>query len=195
MIRYSPSAIWASGLTFEELQLGLRGLDIGSDPAVAHGALCGCLCVAPVTVEEWLELLGESSRGREHGSALETLAEVYTETKGRLEGGSLEFSPLLPGDDEPLERRAEALALWCEGFLYGFGVGGAIDLARTSPELQEVLSDLAEFTRAAVYESDATEEAETAYSELFEYVRVGVQLIYDELNEGGGGSDANGLGP
>jgi uncharacterized protein YgfB (UPF0149 family) len=38
-----------------------------------------------------------------------------------------------------------------------------------------------QITRATVDEDDDAEESEAAYSELVEYVRVAVQLLYEEL--------------
>jgi uncharacterized protein YgfB (UPF0149 family) len=41
--------------------------------------------------------------------------------------------------------------------------------------------DLTEIGRATPGEEDPTEDDEQAYAELVEYVRVSVQLIYDDL--------------
>jgi uncharacterized protein YgfB (UPF0149 family) len=45
----------------------------------------------------------------------------------------------------------------------------------------EVLTDFAEVARAGAVGSESTEVEEGALAELVEFVRVGVQLIYDEL--------------
>ena len=79
-----------------------------------------------------------------------------------------------------LDVRAEALGLWCQGFVSGLGtgLGGQSGL---SPEGEEFLRDLTEISRVG-FDADSTDEAdETAYAEIVEYVRVGVVLMGEEL--------------
>jgi uncharacterized protein YgfB (UPF0149 family) len=45
----------------------------------------------------------------------------------------------------------------------------------------EVLSDFAEVSRAGAVGSESAEVEETALAELIEFLRVGTQLIYDDL--------------
>jgi uncharacterized protein YgfB (UPF0149 family) len=47
-------------------------------------------------------------------------------------------------------------------------------------ELREILADFSEIGRAGVAEEEAEEVGESAYAELVEYVRVGVQIVFDE---------------
>jgi uncharacterized protein YgfB (UPF0149 family) len=89
----------------------------------------------------------------------------------------------LPDDDAPLVERAMALSQWCQGFLYGFGIGGAVPRDRLSGEVEEVLRDLTHIGQASVETGADAEEEEQAYAEIVEYVRAGVQLIHDELIE------------
>jgi uncharacterized protein YgfB (UPF0149 family) len=48
-------------------------------------------------------------------------------------------------------------------------------------EIGEIVRDLTEITRADVDVSDSMEANESALAELVEFVRVGVQLVFDEL--------------
>jgi uncharacterized protein YgfB (UPF0149 family) len=95
----------------------------------------------------------------------------------------MEFDPLLPDDDAPLEDRVEALGAWCQGFLYGYG--SATEGRRTPPtgDVAEVLTDLAEISRGGATGLDTEEVEEGAYTELVEFLRVGVQTIYDEQGD------------
>jgi uncharacterized protein YgfB (UPF0149 family) len=70
--------------------------------------------------------------------------------------------------------------LWCTGFLYGLGTSAA-DPQRLPGELGEIVRDLTEITRADVDTRDTREANESALAELVEFVRVGVQLVFDEL--------------
>ena len=54
--------------------------------------------------------------------------------------------------------------------------------ARTLPgEAGEIVRDLSEITRVGVDAEDSLESNEGAYAELVEFVRVGVQLLFEEL--------------
>jgi len=105
---------------------------------------------------------------------------VYTDTLRALRGDEMSFTPLLPDDDTPLASRAEALAQWCQGFLYGFGSvsGGRIKLPA---EVDEILRDFTQLARATAGDTEPTEDDESDYVEIIEYVRAGAQLVHDEL--------------
>jgi uncharacterized protein len=92
------------------------------------------------------------------------------------------FEPLLPSDAQPIEARTTALAEWCQGFLYGLGAGNIPDASRLPGEVGEIVRDFAEITRAGVDGAETEESNESAYAELVEFVRVGVQLLFEELS-------------
>ncbi len=94
----------------------------------------------------------------------------------------MSFAPLLPTDDAPIGDRTLALGEWCQGFLYGLGSGVAVPEASGLPgDAAEVLRDMTEITHVDVDPEDDLESNESAYAELVEFVRVGVQLLYDQL--------------
>ena len=90
-------------------------------------------------------------------------------------------SVLLPGDEQPIDARATALGQWCQGFLYGLGTSAIDDVTRLPGEVGEIVRDLSEITRIGVDGSETLETNESAYAELVEFVRVGVQLLFEEL--------------
>jgi hypothetical protein len=92
------------------------------------------------------------------------------------------FQPLLPGDDASIGDRTSALGEWCQGFLYGLGTGAGLPEASELPgEAAEVVRDMTEITHVDVDPEDDPETNEAAYAELVEFVRVGVQLLYEHL--------------
>jgi uncharacterized protein len=114
--------------------------------------------------------------------ALESLLQaVYTDTHRAIRGNEMDFEPLLLDDESPLAARTQAMAQWCQGFLYGFGIGGGQPKG-SSPEIAEVLTDFARIARASAGDSEPTEDDENDYTEIIEYIRAGVQLVHDELH-------------
>jgi uncharacterized protein len=151
-----------------------------ADAAEAHGTLAGCLCGASgYRFEDWLhEILPE---GRAAPTAMATLRLLYTATAGALLRPDMEFELLLPADAQPLDARTAALAHWCQGFLYGLGAGAIGHASELPGDAGEVVRDFLEITRAGVDAEQGEESNESAYGELVEFVRVGVQLLFEEL--------------
>jgi uncharacterized protein len=151
-----------------------------ADAAEAHGTLSGGLCAtADYRFEDWLrEILPAGSADPPAAAALRQL---YDATAGALGETDMEFAPLLPADAQPIATRTAALAEWCQGFLYGLGAGSIPDASRLPGEVGEFVRDLAQITRAGVDTAQSEDSNESAYAELVEFVRVGVQLLYEEL--------------
>ena len=151
-----------------------------ADAAEAHGTLAGALCaLVPYRLEDWLaEILPEGIRAASADPALQTL---YDATVAALSDRQMDFDLLIPGEDRPIEERTQALTSWCSGFLYGLGSNGAADPERLPGDLGEIVRDLTEITHADVDTTDTAEANESALAELVEFVRVGVQLVFEEL--------------
>ncbi len=151
-----------------------------TDAAEAHGTLAGALCTATAyRFEDWLlEILPE---GRAQPLAADSLRRLYSGTAAALSGADMGFRPLLPQDEEPLDERTAALAQWCVGFLYGLGSSAIQDAGRLPGEIGEIVRDLDEITRVGVDSDDGEESNESAYAELVEFVRVGVQVVFEQL--------------
>lgn len=175
-----------SSVERDALNEALRRCGSGWSAEQAHGLLCSRLSVLGAEAGMgWLRLVLEepdaaSDIARECAAMLETL---FTETHQQLAERQSEFEPLLPDDDTPAEERAEALAHWCEGFLHG--LVSDVRSERLKKQLAEqplcdIIRDLLEMTRATADDADP-EDNEAAYTELVEYLRVAVQLTYEEL--------------
>jgi uncharacterized protein YgfB (UPF0149 family) len=165
---------------YSEIQRLLADERSLADAAEAHGTLAGCLCGASsYRFEDWLrEILPE---GRAAPAAAEMLRELYAATLDALEQPDMGFELLLPSDAQPIDARTAALAEWCQGFLYGLGSGHITDAGGLPGEVGEIVRDFGEITRAGVDASESEESNESAYAELVEFVRVGAQLLFEEL--------------
>jgi uncharacterized protein YgfB (UPF0149 family) len=157
--------------------------------AELHGGLCGVICASGREAGlRWLDELvddcgGDANTLAELAGRLEALG---NDTWDALSGLSMEFSPLLPDDDAAIEQRAEALGLWCHGFLAGLVIGG-IDLtggsAVLSEDLSELVHDFAAISQAGPdsQEFDDPDLGDNSLMELIEFVRVGAQFVFEEL--------------
>lgn len=169
---------------YDELQAALGAS--GSDPvaAEAHGTACGLLASgADDLPEAWIQntLADAGEQGADVGEeARRLLQALYEESVAALHGADMSFQLLLPAEEAPIEARAAALAAWCNGFLYGLAMRGLRPMEELPDELREILADFSEIGRAGVAEEEAQEAGESAYAELVEYVRVAVQIVFDE---------------
>ena len=107
------------------------------------------------------------------------------ETLEKLNDAEMTFYPLLLPDSASLTDRTGSLSSWCQGFIDGVGLAIAqknvpIDSAGQDiiGEIIEDFSQISKLTSASVMNQDGEE---LAYMEVVEYVRVGVQLIFEEM--------------
>jgi len=167
--------------------------ELGTSPGVteAHGSLCGLACVlggraGPAWVASLLTADGAAEAGAETADLLGALAEASC---AALSEGAMAFTLLLPPDERPLAERTEALGAWCTGFMEGLGEAAASPGARAAlagDTAREIIGDFAEIARATVGQAETEPEGEAAYAELVEFVRVSVQLMFEELHEARG---------
>ena len=173
-----------------ELEELLYRIDAAMGAADAHGALCGMLCArGTIELSEWIDhVIGEQEQGNEllH-DVVHKLSELHQSTLEMMNDATGDFKLLLMDDEDPLTERVETLSAWCQGFVYGLAAGGIKEGSELPEDTDELLKDMIEISRAAhdvddagVEESDDNDDEE-AYMEIEEYVRMGVLLIYEEL--------------
>jgi uncharacterized protein YgfB (UPF0149 family) len=155
--------------------------------AELHGGVCGALCAGgPAAARRWLlDSLADEQLGSVPAAVADDLEELLGASSKMLEDEELRFEPLLPSDDSPLAEQVEALAVWCQGFLSGVGSTASAS-ARSSADsdvLAEILRDFAEISRAGLSEDEAAGHGQPdfALAEIREFVRVSVQLAFEEL--------------
>ena len=173
----------------DALDAALRRCGASWDAAQTHGLLSGRLAIAGAEAGfAWLQQVLE---GTDPGNALRSECEVmldklFESTYRQLSERQSEFEPLLPDDQDSTADRAAALGHWCEGFLHGLVSGDHGDALKErlgSEPLADIIKDMLQITRAAADEESDDETNEEAYAELVEYLRVAVQLTYEELVE------------
>ena len=178
----------------QQLEDLLFNVDAMLGATESHGALCGMLCAQGATeASKWmLHVLGEHEKS---SAALQQvgkkLLQIHQLSVEQMNDNDAEFDLMLPDDDEVLEMRVEALGTWCQGFVYGLAVGGIKEDTVLPEDCKELIKDILEISRAgyvadneaelAVEDEGANEEDELAFMEVSEYVRMGILLIYEEL--------------
>ena len=180
-------------IDFESIDSLFSQLGLGLDPAECHGSLCGLLCASDaVKGAAWVnqvlaghldlpEAESPPLQGGAQGEEHALLLILYKETAGQLDDPEFGFSLLLPDDTVPLAQRVESLALWCQGFLAGLGLGGLQDQSKLPGDSHEVMRDFVEISRLGHGDDGVTNEDEAAFAEIVEYVRMAVLLVYEEL--------------
>ena len=150
--------------------------ETGVAPSEAHGSLAGFLCAGGMwedAVDEELEILLPNADGRLVRSLLD-------QVHGELGSMTMEFTPLIPDDDHDIADRLSGLAVWCGGFLAGYGMG--VGDTRLSPETEEMLTDLQAIAEMDDETDDEDEEqVEYEFVEVHEYVRVATLTLFGTL--------------
>ncbi len=171
---------------FTDVNTELQHSDLLVNPADVHGVICGLLCGGiKLDNKAWLapfdELLNEGLGIPE--SLAPILTEVYNGSAAALKDITLGFELLLPDMDQPLDERMEALAEWLQGFLGGFGMVHSSS-TQASDDVKELIADFASIAQLDVDAEDDSNEAEEAFYEIVEYVRMGATYCFNELSDG-----------
>ncbi|MGB7754748.1 MAG: UPF0149 family protein [Salinisphaera sp.] len=168
---------------FMALEQGLKQAGSVQTPGETHGTLTGMLCIDN---EQPPAAAVDDVEAENLTTALEALREITLEG---LFDPDLSFTPLLPDDEHSLDRRVDALARWCSGFLFGLSYRGRFEPDQLSEEVREIVTDLTELSKAELTAEEDADSGEGDYAELVEYVRVGVQMIFLELQPGRSGPE------
>jgi uncharacterized protein YgfB (UPF0149 family) len=148
-------------------------------PAELHGLLLGRSCAgAGFDAEGWFDDAHELLQTEPEANVRQALIGLQEMVKNELTGDDMVVVLLLPGDDESLTARTTAIGQWCQGFLHGFArVGGQ----PMSDDAKDVLQDLAAIAQIQDALEDS-EDGESDYMEVMEYLRVAPLLLFTEFN-------------
>lgn len=185
----APGAHMTDSRVYAALDELLAAAGVPISLAELHGGMCGAACVGGADAARAWVRHSLADNGADP-AVVERLQQEFAVLAGNLSGAladfQLGFEPYLPGEDEPLEMRTRALASWCQGFLAGLGLAGssrAGAILRGTGDAAEIVRDFAEIGKATVGEEEPGDEQQAgfAFAEIVEYVRVGVQIVHEEL--------------
>lgn len=170
---------------YDELSLALLKTTLKLHPSQVHGLSCGMLCGEKANESVWEELVtGSVSDKQEAQKAHILLKSLFEISKKQLEDFLFEFELLLPADSQNLTMRAEALTLWCQGFLTGLKMVKIPIINREPGEMSEAINDIVEIAKMNYEDVVDSDEDEAAYIELVEFIRMAVILIYQDEKNG-----------
>lgn len=154
---------------WSEWQAAFAAIPELASPSELHGLLMGIIAVAlPPSSDQWQQILEKLDVEALSPEALALLTEEGEDVAAALADDSLDYMPMLPDDQHPLEECVQALADWCSGVVLGFGLASG-HIRADEAELLEDLQDVASVEFDA---TDDDEEGEESYADLLEFVRL-----------------------
>ena len=166
---------------YEQLDGKLRETGWKSGVPEAHGLLTGLACrgfpASRIANKMYLFELGMD----QDSMPLQALYELIVQN---LESDHPVFDLMLPDDHESLFARADEIANWCSGFAQGFCHDGEMAMLQKKGPVKEMFDDVMSIARIQGEPSGDgpdRQAEERALTEIEQYLRVGIQLIYEEM--------------
>ena len=163
---------------YQELDRKLKNSGWNSGAPEAHGLLCGLACCGirddQIRTRAWLFQMSEKSE-------IDLIEGMYSLILRDLQSNGFEFNLLLPDENADLGQRIESLASWCDGFIQGFLHDGEGQLADAPNRVRESINDIIQISQVEI-DTQTGEETERQFFEIEEYLRVAIQVIFEELN-------------
>ena len=181
-----PSGRQFQAEIYRDLDRRLKASRWNSGASEAHGLLSALACLGipgeQLRTKAWLFQLSEKTD-------LDLLEGLYGLILRDLQSDGFEFSPLLSDGLCSDAQSIESLADWCGGFVQGFLHDDAERLDGVPDPVRESVNDIMEISRVEVevhvntgVDAGAGEETEKQLVEIEEYLRVAIQVIFEELN-------------
>jgi len=146
---------------------------------VICGAICNQMKTGDAPDMNLLITAGADVRGGAIEPLQKTLELLLRGTVDELYRDDGNFSLLLTDEESGVSLRLQSLADWCRGFLLGLLNGEKVAIDEFSSDASEIARDMISISE--VEASREGEDSEWDLTEVEEYVRVGVQLIFEEL--------------
>ncbi len=164
-------------------------LPVSEAQGIAVGLLCG-QATGPAKSRWLTELLDAADMKAEtvqnNATDIRELDAWFDSVVEALNDSELAFEPDMPEDSAPLSERAAGLVDFCSGFNYGLGLSSAgRDTASLPEDTREVIADFQAIQNLDLDELDESDDE--AWQEIFEFLRVGVLLVHEELQPVAGG--------
>lgn len=171
---------------YEQANAAMEAAGFESSAAEIHGTICGVLASPEGENTDWLEAIVAVDNIDAESlpkPASEQLLVLFQASRNALKDENFSFAIFIPeADNNSIATRTEAVAAWCRGFLMGLSAGGLKEFATLSDSVREGLEDLLDIAEVEA-EQGEDEQQQQALADLEEYVRVVVQLVYDDRRQ------------
>jgi uncharacterized protein YgfB (UPF0149 family) len=169
-----------SELYFPSLSPEKNSGDGPTNTAELQGALCGILCLdSQANRLTWYKNLFSEIEPDE--KEILDLTTLFDDTVQSLNSLDFDLQLDLPDDQAPLPSRISAMTDWCQGLIYGLGTSGLTDDTELSADAQEYIADVIKIGQISNDVLEDSNEEETNFEELVEYLRMGLFVLYSEL--------------
>ncbi len=155
--------------------------DSGATAALLHGFAMGMASSGTVQIDDYAHRALAGMDDTMIAAILSPLQTLFAEAQNQLAARQSELSLYLPADDTPLAERIDALADLCQGYVLGLLANGAHKLETLPGDAAEIVRDIMAISGGEAG-ADDPEMDERALAELEGYVRVGVQVVYEEID-------------
>lgn len=166
---------------------------VAYSPSEAHGFALGLLIAhVPEPSKAWREELYSDLDPADvlAGECKAALDRLFSAVFLAADDTPMQLVLLLPQDIQVNAQRLVAVRDWCDGFLFGFGLGGKVSRDGLSQAGNDFLRDITEFTRLDTDDVENSADNQAALIDIEEYLREGVMLLRDELRKGRGENEA-----
>lgn len=141
------------------------------------GLACGGICAGLANESLFLLMLKHSNSEVGQIDDPAALAEFIEERHQNLADFEPPFEPIIADEEANLKARVDSLILWCHGFLVGLESSGIEDLDDESIDIINIIESLSEGSGIPTEDEDE----ERNFFELLEFIKVGVSLIFLDL--------------
>lgn len=153
-------------------------------PSELHGLLSGVVCtglkIRPDSIINLVLKHVDVEDCSERNRA--TILAMYEFIEREMFSADSRYTLFLPDDELDMTQRVRSLAVWCQGYLVGYGTASAqIKNNKLSSETEEALRDIVNISNLSDDFGDDDEVNEAAYAELVEYLKVAVLLMSSEM--------------
>ncbi len=174
-------------IVFEEIDEHLSRVGTSTNPSELHGMIAGLICagVEEDDIDNWLPVLCFEDRyvaEDEYRIFEQDVRGLYREVLTQLDEFGVEFNILLPEEGRSSTDRIVAMTSWCTGYLKALIDYGEISFEQLSEDCVEFLDDVRQISELDPEQDPTEEEMESSFMILDEHLRVGVQLIDEQLN-------------
>ncbi len=174
-------------LAINEVEEILGRFQLTTTASELHGMLAGLICagVEEDDIDNWLPVLCFEDRyvsEDEYRMFERDIRGFYREVLKQLDEFGVEFNILLPEDGQSSTDRIVAMTSWCAGYLKALIDYGEISFEQLSEDCVEFLDDVRQISELDPEQDPSEEEMESSFMILDEHLRVGVQLIDEQLN-------------